>query len=143
MPAIHVDEGLIRIVLANLLENAQKFTPQGGRVRIEAWADEYGTHMAVDDTGPGIPPEHWEKVFELYFQVRPEDQEAGAGLGLYIVRRLVHMLQGTVAVTPKAEPGTRIEVVLPPDAQDGSLLRSSKAGRSLPRRTKDVAAPGH
>jgi len=143
MPAVYVDEGLLRIVLANLLENAIKFTPQDGRVCIESWADERGTHMAVDDTGLGIPPEHWEKVFDVYFQVRPEDQQAGAGLGLYIVRRLVHMLGGTVAVTPKAGPGTRIEVVLPAGTPDGEAVMSRKAGTSLPRRRKDVEAPGH
>jgi len=113
LPAMEADEGLIRIVLENLVENALKFTPAGGRVQVEAWVDGRDIHLVVDDTGPGIPPDVWTRVFEEYYQVRPEHSATGAGLGLYIVQRLVRMHSGTARVRPKDGPGLRIEVVLP------------------------------
>jgi signal transduction histidine kinase len=113
LPTMEGDESLLRIVLDNLVENAVKFTPTGGHVHVEAWAAGQTIHLAVDDTGPGIPPHDWAKVFDEYYQVRPEHSATGTGLGLYIARRLVHMHAGTVHVCPKDGPGTRIEVVLP------------------------------
>jgi signal transduction histidine kinase len=113
LPEIEADEGMIEIVAVNLLDNACKFTPPGGRIGVEAWADAEGVHLVVDDTGPGIPVEARDKVFDEYFQVEAAHMEKGAGLGLYIARRLVEMHGGRIAVVDKAGPGARIEVVLP------------------------------
>jgi signal transduction histidine kinase/energy-coupling factor transporter ATP-binding protein EcfA2 len=113
LPEIEADEGMIEIVVVNLLDNACKFTPPGGRVGVELWADGEGVHLVVDDTGPGIPVEARDKVFDEYYQVEAAHMEKGAGLGLYIARRLVEMHEGRIAVVDKEGPGTRIEVVLP------------------------------
>jgi two-component system heavy metal sensor histidine kinase CusS len=74
----------------------------------------------VDDTGPGIPAEEWELVFEEYHQVTAADAERGAGLGLYIARRLVEMHEGRIFVTAKEGPGTRIQVSLPMAVRDAA-----------------------
>jgi len=113
LPPVEMDEDMIRIVVMNLLDNAFKFTPREGRVRVETWADGTEVHLAVDDTGPGIPVEEWERVFEEYHQVESIYAEKGSGLGLYIVRRLVEMQGGWVAVVAKEGPGARLQVTLP------------------------------
>ena len=115
LPSITADEGVIEIILGNLLDNAVKFTRQGGHIRIEAWADNGSVHIVVDDTGLGIPVEEREKVFKEYHQVEsiPTRAEKGAGLGLYIARKFVEMHDGHIAVVNKAGPGTRIELIVP------------------------------
>lgn len=115
LPAIEADEGMIEIVLGNLLDNAVKFTPQGGHICVEAWTDTESVHVVVDDTGPGIPIKEREKVFEEYHQVEstPTRAEKGAGLGLYIAKKFVEMHEGRTAVVDKEGPGTRIEVIMP------------------------------
>jgi K+-sensing histidine kinase KdpD len=112
LPLIEVDESMIQVVIGNLLDNAIKFTRPGGSIRLEAWADEQGIHIAVDDTGVGIPVEEWQNVFEEYYQVESVHALKGAGLGLYISRRLVEMHEGSIAVVSKEGPGTRVEMML-------------------------------
>lgn len=106
---------MIEITLANLLDNAIKFTPQGGHIRVEAWADVESVHIVVDDTGAGIPVEERERVFDEYYQVEssPIRVEKGAGLGLYIAKKFVKMHKGRLDVVDKEGPGTRIKVILP------------------------------
>lgn len=114
-PTIEADVGMIEITLANLLDNAIKFTPQGGHIRVEAWADVESVHIVVDDTGAGIPVEERERVFDEYYQVEssPIRVEKGAGLGLYIAKKFVKMHKGRLDVVDKEGPGTRIKVILP------------------------------
>jgi signal transduction histidine kinase len=113
LPEVEVDEDMITIVVANLLDNALKFTPRGGSICLETWADDEGVHLAVDDTGPGIPPAERERVFLEYHQVESAHAEKGAGLGLYIAKRLVEMHDGRIAVVAKSGSGTRVVVTLP------------------------------
>jgi signal transduction histidine kinase len=112
IPPVEVDEGMLRIVLVNLIENALKFTPRGGSVLVEANVDDDGVHIAVDDTGPGIPEEERERIFEEYHQVSTTYTEQGAGLGLYIAKRLVEMHSGRIQVVDKKTAGARLEVTL-------------------------------
>jgi signal transduction histidine kinase len=113
MPTVQGDQDMIEIVLINLLENAYKFTPQGGRVLVEAWADVEAVYLAVDDTGPGIPPEQRELIFEEYHQIDPAHAERGSGLGLFIARRLVEMHGGSISVVNKEGAGARFQVIVP------------------------------
>ncbi|HSJ55019.1 MAG TPA: GAF domain-containing protein [Anaerolineae bacterium] len=108
-----LDEALMALVVDNLLHNAVKFAPKGSCVDVTTWADGRGVHLAVDDTGPGIPVELREKVFEEYFQVRAEDAAMGTGLGLYIARRVAEMHGGRLAILDKDGPGARLELLLP------------------------------
>jgi signal transduction histidine kinase len=113
-------EKLDRIV-TNLLENALKFTPQGGTVTVLVETEsgngvEAGMSfavMAVCDTGPGIPPEDLPYVFDPYRQRRETQDKGGVGLGLAIVRRLVAAHGGRVRVRSRVGVGSEFRVFIP------------------------------
>jgi PAS domain S-box-containing protein len=85
-------------VLSNLLNNAAKYTPAGGRVTLAAWREDGHAVVAVSDTGIGIPPEAIGSVFEMFTQVRGslDRAQGGLGIGLSLVRRLVELHGGRV-----------------------------------------------
>ncbi len=114
LPPVRGDRGRLQQVLINLLTNAVKFTPEGGRVRVRATLTATGDMaLSVADTGIGIPEGMRARVFEPFVQVGPADRSGGVGLGLSIVRRLVELHGGTVAIADEPPPGTTVEVVLP------------------------------
>ncbi|MCO5165615.1 MAG: PAS domain-containing protein [Planctomycetes bacterium] len=103
-------------VLANLLNNAAKYTPEGGRVTLGLARDGVEAVITVRDTGPGIPPEMLEKVFELFTQVdRSLDRaQGGLGIGLTLARRLVELHGGSLrARAGSPPPGAELVVRLP------------------------------
>mgnify|MGYP002624070182 CR=1 FL=1 len=109
------DEDAVQTILTNLLDNAIKYTPDGGKVTI-GWK-QLGDHvvLTVEDTGMGIEPEHQNRIFERFFRVdRARNRDSGGtGLGLSIVKHLVQALEGTVSVNSKLGQGSRFEVALP------------------------------
>lgn len=115
---LEVDAARIVQVLGNLLHNAIKFTPQGGRIRIAAEYDEQGqsASLSVRDTGAGIPPEMLSRIFDLFAQVESGSEKSGGGLGigLKLVRELVELHGGTVeAHSEGAGRGSEFVVRLP------------------------------
>ncbi len=88
-------------VLANLLQNAVRYTPEGGQVRVSATRTSEGIDIRVANTGPGIPEEDLPRVWERFYRVeKSRDRErGGAGIGLAIVRQLVEAAGGAVGVT--------------------------------------------
>ncbi len=108
------DPGLLRQVLTNLLGNAIKFTERGG-VALRAGAADGRVVVEVEDTGPGIAPEHLERVFERFFQVDPSmtRREGGTGLGLALSREFVHLLGGELTVRSEVGRGSVFAVSLP------------------------------
>jgi signal transduction histidine kinase len=118
MPKIHADRDKLYEVLANLLENAIKFTPSGGRVQIGAQIlDDRYVQVDVSDTGCGIPEEHLLKVFDKFYRVqRGSGHAAGAGLGLAIAKGLIELHGGTIAVQSKPGKGTHFHFTLPYNA---------------------------
>jgi signal transduction histidine kinase len=107
-----VDVDLIRDeVLANLVSNALKFTPSGGRVSVHAWGEERGVVIEVADTGPGIPPEHRSHIFDKYYQVE-RSRSMGSGLGLAIAKELVEVHGGSIGLVD-SEQGATFRVMLP------------------------------
>jgi two-component system phosphate regulon sensor histidine kinase PhoR len=99
------DQGRLEQILFNLLDNAIKYTPHGGRIRITAADDGDFLAISVSDTGPGIPPQSLSRIFERFYRVdagRSRD-EGGTGLGLSIVKHLVQLHGGTVRV--ESSPG--------------------------------------
>jgi two-component system phosphate regulon sensor histidine kinase PhoR len=111
------DPRLLNLVLKNLIENAIKFTPAGGKVSIDL-VDEENSHVSlvVADTGIGIPREHLERVFERFYQVDPARSGSsgrGTGLGLAIVKHAVNALDGTVDLQSTAGVGTTVTCRLP------------------------------
>jgi PAS domain S-box-containing protein len=102
LPEVSVDRHRILQVIGNLLDNALKFTPAGGRVRVAAHRAEGSVVVTVSDTGRGIPAEALPHVFDRFWQVA-ETRRAGAGLGLGIAKGIVEAHGGTISV--ESEPG--------------------------------------
>lgn len=98
LPTINVDVDRIGQVLGNLLDNALRHTPAGGRVTVSADATDSWVRFVVADTGDGIPAEHLVHVFERFHRVDAarDRRHGGSGIGLAIVRALVHAHGGTV-----------------------------------------------
>jgi signal transduction histidine kinase len=112
---LEADERAIRQVAINLLANAVKFTPMGGRVTVEVSANDTSAQFSVTDTGIGIAKEHVSAVFELFRQVDSSVQRRheGTGLGLAITKRLVELHGGTIALESEPSVGTKVCVSLP------------------------------
>src|SRR5712672_2180378 len=106
---------MIATMIRNLLDNAVRFTPQGGRVDIVIYREGNEAVVKIEDTGPGIPSGDIDRIFEPFFRgSRPA--EDGTGLGLSIVKRIVDRLHGSVAIENRSEgdqTGLRATVRLP------------------------------
>jgi two-component system phosphate regulon sensor histidine kinase PhoR len=115
LPDCLADRDRLAQVLINLLDNAIKFTPAGGRIGIEARADGDRLEIAVRDTGPGIPPEDLGRIFERFYRVeRSRDRrEGGTGLGLAIAKHLVQAMDGSLEATSAPGAGSTFRVTLP------------------------------
>ena len=115
MPTVHADRDKLYEVLANLLDNAIKFTPTGGRVQIGAQIlDSRYIKVGVSDTGCGISEEHLMKIFDKFYRVQSSSEHvAGAGLGLAITRGLVELHGGTIAVESASGKGSHFYFTLP------------------------------
>src|SRR6202007_3108290 len=115
---IRADEGLLRRMILNLLDNAIKYTPSGGYVTVSCAraGNEYA--LSVKDTGPGIPEELQEKVFERFFRAdkartRTEGDGVGAGLGLSIARWIAEAHCGRLILAQSDSTGSTFTAFLP------------------------------
>jgi PAS domain S-box-containing protein len=107
------DETKLTWALSNLLANALRYTPAGGKIEVEASAEGGDVRLSVHDTGPGIPPEQQERVFERYAQSTQAGEIGGAGLGLAIVRDIVQAHGGRILLDSAPGQGTRFTLELP------------------------------
>ena len=109
------DADRLNEVLGNLLSNAFKFTPRGGRISLDARRDGAGIVVRVADSGVGIPPEKLPRIFEKFYQVENEAQprSVGSGLGLAIAREIVEAHGGTIGAESQVGKGTTFTVTLP------------------------------
>jgi NtrC-family two-component system sensor histidine kinase KinB len=107
------DETKLTWALSNLLANALRYTPAGGKIEVEADAADGEVQLSVRDTGPGIPPEQQERVFERYAQSAQAGDIGGAGLGLAIVRDIVQAHGGRILLDSAPGRGTRFTLALP------------------------------
>ena len=111
------DPAALRQILTNLLENAVRHTPAGGRIRVAAQAAPAGIMLSVSDTGSGIAPEHVARIFERFYRVdagRSRDR-GGTGLGLAIVKHLVEAHGGRIEAETALGHGTTIQMTFPPE----------------------------
>jgi signal transduction histidine kinase len=122
----------IEQVLANLVGNAVKFTRPGGvieittRVRVvpgHAWVRRW-VEVSVSDDGPGVAPEHRERVFEPYVQIGAGRRAGGIGLGLAICRRIVEAHGGEIGLTERDGGGCRFSFTLPAEPPSPQASRS-------------------
>ena len=100
-------------VLGNLLSNAFKFTPSGGRIRVDAAAPDGKVTFRVSDSGVGIPEDQLEHIFEKYYQVGREAKAQGSGLGLAIAKHVVEAHGGTIRASSRMGEGTTFDIALP------------------------------
>lgn len=113
-----VDPHRFAQVLGNLVDNALKFTPEGGAVRMQVGtdpADPKWIRVSVSDTGKGIPAEHRANIFERLYQIRDgsEQSRMGLGLGLFICREIVRLHGGEISVESEVGKGTTFQFTCP------------------------------
>jgi heavy metal sensor kinase len=111
--AVVADRTRLEQVAANLIDNAVKYTPPGGRVDVEVRREGDAAIMRVRDTGPGIPPDELPRIFERLFRGDTSRTERGLGLGLSLVRAIVEAHDGTVSVESEPGKGSVFTVALP------------------------------
>ena len=107
------EEDKVRQVLINLVENAVKFMPDGGRVCVGAVEDGRLVEVSVEDTGVGIPEEHLPHVFERFYKVDRSRGGKGTGLGLAIVKHIVQLHGGEVRAESREGSGSTFYFTLP------------------------------
>jgi PAS domain S-box-containing protein len=136
------DPDHLRHVLLNLLANAFKFTPAGGRVRVALRATVDAVVVEVADSGPGVPEAHREAVFERFRQLEggAARRFGGTGLGLAIARDLVTLQGGTIAVSDAPEGGALFVVELPRRAPPGTEVRSETVEAAGAEEARGVVA---
>jgi PAS domain S-box-containing protein len=119
------DEDKLRQVLVNLLDNAIKYSPDGGDVTVELAGGAARARLTVRDGGLGIPPAEQERIFEKFYRLDPALTRGvgGSGLGLYISRELVSRMGGTLTVRSEPGEGAAFVVDLPVPREE---LRSSR-----------------
>ncbi len=109
----------LRILFSNLLDNAVKYTPPGGRVSLQAQGGEGCVRVSVEDSGPGVAEEDLERIFDRFYRAdRSRSRDTGgAGLGLSIARRIVELHGGRISVRSHPGEGSTFEVVIPAEGR--------------------------
>jgi two-component system sensor histidine kinase BaeS len=115
---IQADPERLQRVLRNILDNALRHTPPGGTVRVQAAAGSDTVQVSVNDSGPGVPKEELERIFDRFYRGEPSRRRAerggaGAGLGLAIARGLVQAHRGRIWAEPSPLGGMSIQIRLP------------------------------
>lgn len=111
--SVDADPALLRAALLNLLDNAVKYSPDGGEVTLRALDMGGRVAIQVTDSGIGIAPEHQGRLFERHFRVHPEDGPHGLGLGLFMVREVARLHGGEVTVSSILGEGSVFTLLLP------------------------------
>lgn len=114
-PAVIVDRRRIAFALTALLDNAIKFTPCGGQIRLAGEVTEETVSLILSDNGPGIPLDEQQKIFEKFYQIDPFNtgQVRGFGLGLFYARQFIRDHGGTIRLESRPGSGTEITIRLP------------------------------
>jgi two-component system CheB/CheR fusion protein len=139
--AVEADPARLTQALVNLVTNAAKYTPSGGRIRIRAAREDGKLVLAVKDTGIGIAPEMLEKIFEALVQMEQslDRAQGGLGLGLALVRKIVEMHGGTVvAVSEGPGKGSEFVVRVPIGAGEAATATAAAPAAARPFRRRRV-----
>jgi two-component system, NtrC family, sensor histidine kinase KinB len=112
LPEVWADTARMNHVFANLLSNALRYTPPGGKVIVLGKVDEERVQFSVSDSGKGVPSQYLARIFEQFFRVPDQGAETGAGLGLAIVKEIVEAHGGTVKVESRLGEGSTFTFTL-------------------------------
>jgi signal transduction histidine kinase/CheY-like chemotaxis protein len=132
--AVRADATRFKQVLMNLVGNAIKFTPNGGRIELAAHVNGSSVRMEVEDNGPGIPPEEQKRIFEAFYRLRESGKKTeGTGLGLAITQRLVELHGGELGLKSQVGQGSCFYFSLPAlaSAQEPFTRKTESAPRSV------------
>jgi len=141
LPPVYSDRTKLKVVLKNLLSNAAKFTDKG-RITVDAYLRNEGVLVTISDTGIGIEPDVLPEIFEMFRQGDSSmtRRYGGMGLGLYVVRRLLELVHGTIEVESKVGQGSIFRVWVPrnePESEsEGKLRIDVDPSRNLPVSTE-------
>jgi PAS domain S-box-containing protein len=132
LPLVAADEGQLRQVLGNLIDNAVKYSPDGGDIRIRVEPADHYVRFAVTDEGLGIPAVEQGRIFEKFYRLDPDMTRGigGTGLGLYISRELVRRVNGRIWVEPQGGRGSVFYVEIPAASEPTSAPKPRKAARA-------------
>jgi len=123
---INGERNLLTQAFANLIDNAIKFTPQGGSITISSWTSEDEMEISISDTGTGIPKEFREKVFEKFFRMEASRHTRGNGLGLSLVAAIAG-IHGAEIRLEDNKPGLKVRFIFPQAAKkEYSALQQSQ-----------------
>lgn len=141
-PRVAADPDRVLQVFWNLLGNAVKFTPEGGRIRVACTTEPIHVRFSVEDSGPGIEPEHLERLFDPYWQEK-RTARMGTGLGLPIAKAIVEAHGGSIEVVSRPGEGTTFSFTLPAHARADEPVerRSGDERRSGRDRRKGTRSP--
>lgn len=114
LPLVFADVSLVERVIQNLMDNALKFTPEGGTIQIDVASNKNNIEIRVKDTGPGIPESEQSQIFDRYRQAeRTGHKQSGTGLGLAIVKKILELHDTSIQVTSELNVGTAFMFQLP------------------------------
>ena len=115
MPAVAGDENQLRQVISNLVDNAIKYSPQGGDVELRLNRNGQFARIEVADSGLGIPRDEHDRIFEKFYRLDPALTRGvnGTGLGLYISKELVERMNGRISVDSEPGRGSTFVVEVP------------------------------
>jgi len=115
LPTIEVDPGRMTQVLTNILDNATRHTPTGGRIILSAKQIDDQVELSIQDNGPGLKPEDLERIFERFYRADASRQreDGGSGLGLAIAKSIVQAHNGQLSAESEAGNGLKIKILLP------------------------------
>jgi two-component system heavy metal sensor histidine kinase CusS len=110
---ILADPALFNRAVGNLIDNALRFTPDGGNIQVSIGTRDGVTEVSVRDTGSGIAPQHLPRVFDRFYRGDPSRSSAGTGLGLALVQSIVDLHGGSARIQSELEAGTTVTLVFP------------------------------
>jgi signal transduction histidine kinase len=116
---VDIDPLRIEQVVTNLVDNAIKYSPDGGQIDVELSVESSeSVRLAVRDHGIGIPPEHRSRIFSRFYQAHPNQHFGGIGLGLHISRQIIEQHGGKINVEFPPDGSTQFIVILPANKAD-------------------------
>jgi two-component system clock-associated histidine kinase SasA len=114
LPQIYADPERVRQVIINLIDNAIKYTPEGGKIQVSALhRTTQKIQVSICDTGPGIPEENKERIFEDSFRLKRDEAKDGYGIGLSLCQRIIRAHYGQIWVDSVPNQGSCFHFTLP------------------------------